>query len=228
MEISRSRRAPAGAAITPALVTAAALAALAGCSPSQGEQGASGQSETVYVANLAPLNTTVTGGAAAGEVTFTITGDSLTIATNASGVPKDIAHWQHFHGFTDGRQSACPGESADANGDGIVDLIETEPAAGTTMVPFNDDPAAMDVPRETYPKASATGTLEYRETVSLGALESAFGKAFEGGTLDLDKRVVFLHGVPSDTKLAGTVASLGPIPAHVTLPIACGEIARVK
>jgi hypothetical protein len=40
--------------------------------------------------------------------------------------------------------------------------------------------------------------------------------------------VVFIHRVPSATKLAASVASLGPIPAQVTLPIACGKIERAK
>ena len=221
--------------IAPALRAAAAIGAaaagLTACSPDQGKQAATADqaqtpAPTVYVAHLTAMNTSVTGTPAAGEVTFTITGDSLTIATDATGLPKDITHWQHFHGFKDGRDAACPAKTADANGDGIVDLIETEPAAGTTMVPFNDDPVAMDIPKDTYPKASDTGALQYRETVSLSALQAAFGKAFEGQQLDLDKRVVFLHGVPSDTKLASSVASLGPIPAQVTLPIACGEITR--
>ncbi|MCC6560573.1 MAG: hypothetical protein IT478_04385 [Xanthomonadales bacterium] len=48
------------------------------------------------------------------------------------------------------------------------------------------------------------------------------------GIIDLDRRVVFIHGVPGDTRLPSTVASLGPIPASVTLPIACGVIKRIK
>ena len=80
---------------------------------------------------------------------------------SASELPKDITHWQHFHGFTDDRQSACPAQSADANGDGIIDVVETEPAAGRTMVPFIGDPVGMAVPHGTYPNASATGTLEF-------------------------------------------------------------------
>jgi hypothetical protein len=189
---------------------------------------AGAQEPTVYVAKLVPLNTTITGKAAAGTVRFTVKGDSLTIATDATGLPKSITHWQHFHGFKDGRAAACPAQSADANRDGIIDLIETEPAAGTTMVPFIDNPVSMDVAHGTYPKATAAGALHYRQTVSLSALQEAFGKAFEGQKLDLDKRVVFLHGVPSDTKLPASVASLGPIPAQVTLPIACGKIARAR
>lgn len=78
------------------------------------------------------------------------------------------------------------------------------------MVPSNDDPVAMDIPRETYPTSTVAGTLRHEKTVSLAALEGAFGTAFDG------------------QGLAASVASLGPIPAHVTLPIACGEMNPVK
>ena len=118
---------------------------------------AGAQASEVYVAKLAPMNTAVTGKAAAGKVTFTVKGDSLTIATDATGLPKSITHWQHFHGFTDGKAAACPARSADANGDGIIDLTETEPAAGTTMVPLIDDPVSMDVAHGTYPTATRAG-----------------------------------------------------------------------
>jgi len=37
-----------------------------------------------------------------------------------------------------------------------------------------------------------------------------------------------LHGVALDTPLPSTVASLPGLPAQLTLPIACGEITRVK
>lgn len=223
METSQSERTVMGLVIAHTLLLAAAAAGLPAVAGAQ-----TGQSDAVYVARLAALNTTVTGQKAAGEATFTIKGDSLTIAVNASGVPKDIEHWQHFHGFTDGRAAACPTPSADANHDGIIDVVETGAAAGTTMVPFSGDPVSMDVPHGTYPKASATGTLQYRETVSLSALEAAFAKAFDGQKLDLDRRVVFIHGIPAASKLQASVASLGPIPAQVTLPIACGKITRVK
>jgi len=223
VESSQSERPVIGLVIAHTLLMAAAPAGLPAVAGAQ-----TGQSDAVYVARLDALNTTVTGSKAAGEATLTIKGDSLTIAVNASGVPKDIEHWQHFHGFTDGRAAACPAPSADANHDGIIDVVETGAAAGTTMVPFSGDPVSMDVPHGTYPKASATGTLQYRQTVSLSALEAAFAKAFDGQKLDLDRRVVFVHGIPAASKLQASVASLGPIPAQVTLPIACGKITRVK
>jgi hypothetical protein len=96
------------------------------------------------------------------------------------------------------------------------------------MVPFDDDPVAMDIGGGTYPKAGADGTFEYQKTVSLKDLDAAFAKAFGDKGLDLDRRVVFVHGILASTKLPASVASLGTIPARVTLPIACGEIKRVQ
>lgn len=96
------------------------------------------------------------------------------------------------------------------------------------MVPFDQDPAGMDVPHGNYPKAMADGSYEYRASVSLSALDAAFGKAFGGSKLDLDRRVLMIHGVPAKTALASTVASLGTIPAQTTIPIACGRIERAS
>ncbi len=182
----------------------------------------------VYVAQLQGMNSKVTGGPTTGEARFVVQGDSLTISVKVKGAPPSIVHWQHFHGFKDGKAASCPAQAADANRDGIIDLIETEPAAGTTMVPFDEDPAGMDVAHGTYPSASAGGTYEYHQVVSLKALDAAFGKAFGGAQIALDRRVIFIHGVPSATKLPASVVSLGPIPSQVTLPIACGRIERAK
>lgn len=182
--------------------------------------------EAVYVATLQPLNSDITGRDTTGQATLTVRGDELTIDIRVQDAPPNIEHWQHFHGFEDGRDARPARASDDKNGDGIVDLMETTPASGTTMVPFNDDPARMDVPTHDYPKADANGSYHYHKTVSLKELEAAFAKAFPGQTLDLDKRVIYLHGVASDTDLPDSVASLGDLPAHVTLPIATGKIHR--
>jgi hypothetical protein len=183
---------------------------------------------TVYVARLHPLNAKVTGLETAGEARFSITGDTLTITVNAQNLPPDIMHLQHFHGFKDNQDATCPTEAADVNNDGIVDLMETEPTSGTTMVPFHDDPASMEIVRGTYPKANAGGAFHYQQAVSLKDLEEAFAKAFPVRKLDLDRRVVFIHGTLESTQLPASAASLGTIPAQVTLPIACGEITQVQ
>jgi hypothetical protein len=183
-------------------------------------------SKTVYVAHLHPMNAKITKLQTTGEARFTVQGDSMTISIQVKDAAPRLTHWQHFHGFKDNRDATCATESADKNRDGIIDLIETEPASGTTMVPFIEDPVSMNVAEGTYPKASADGTYEYRRTVSLEALSAAFAKTFDGSKLDLDRRVVLIHGTPNT--LPKSVASLGPIPAQVTLPIACGTIERSK
>lgn len=209
-----------------ACLSAAVTAALALTAPLSGVAAEPGHA--MYEAQLAAMNSGVTGSKTTGTATFTVNGDDLTIRIKVKGASPDTVHWQHFHGFKDGTPAACPGPDADANHDGIIDLIETGKASGTTMVPFITDPASMDVAHGTYPTADADGNYTYTETVSLKALEAAFGKAFPGQKLDLAHRVVYIHGVPAATKLPDTVQSLGPIPAQVTLPIACGRIHAVS
>jgi len=185
-------------------------------------------SEATYKAELSSLNEMTTGSKASGEATFTISGDQLTILVTAKGVPPNMEHLQHFHGFVKGdRTSRCPTARDDKNGDGIIDMVETEPVAGTTMVPLHDDPVSMAIVNDTYPTAGADGSYSYEKRVSLKSLKAAFTKKFPGQRLDLDRRVVFLHGVPTATKLPATVASLDHIPSQVTLPIACGRIKKV-
>ncbi len=201
------------------VIACVAMAAVTACTSRQTE-GA----KTVYVAELHPMNTGVTGQRATGEARFTVQNDTLTIDITMKGVPPGVEHWQHFHGFKNDSTAGCPTAKADVNHDGIIDLIETEATSGTTMVPFNGDPAAMQVASNTYPIASDSGTYVYKKKVLLDTLKSAFNKAFGTSNLDLDHRVVFIHGVSADSALPPSVASLGTIPAHVTLPIACGKI----
>jgi hypothetical protein len=185
------------------------------------------KSRVVYVAHLHAINSKITGSHAGGEAQFIIRGDRLTIIVKAHGVPPDMLHLQHLHGFKDGRAASCATQAADVNHDGIVDLIETEPASGITMVPLTTDPVNMKIMTNTYPTASANGSYHYLKNISLKALQAAFTKTFDGQKLDLDHLVVFIHGVPATTKLPASVASLAGVPAQATLPIACGRIERL-
>ena len=189
--------------------------------------GTAQETDGTWSAELAPLNASAAGGETSGSATLTLSGDTLAITLDAKGTPPGIMHLQHLHGFVAGDQAAhCPGADADANGDGIIDLIETEPLAGTTMVPLHADPVSLEIVADSYPTAAADGSYHYAQSVSLAALNDAIGKAFPGQKLDLERRVIFLHGVAESAQLPGTVQSLAGVPAHVTLPIACGEIRR--
>lgn len=209
------------------LVSAAALLGLISGCASTTASAPKTSDVAVYAGTLHAMNTGVTGAATTGKVKLVVKGDTLTAHVIVKNAPPNIVHWQHFHGFKDGTEAVCPTSASDANGDGIVDLIETHPTSGKTMVPFIKNPASMDVAHGTYPTASAAGDYHYQESMPLTQLEDVFTEKF-GSDLDLGSRVVFIHGVPADSSLPSSVASLGPIPAHVTLPIACAALKRVQ
>lgn len=195
------------------------------------EQAKTGSQDSViatYVANLEPLNTNITKMNTTAQARFVMTKDSLLVTIDVKDAPPGIEHWQHFHGFTDNKAATCATAANDANGDGIIDVVETESVSGTTMVPFNDKTEEMDVGSDTYPKADSDSGYHYETRISLEKLRASFKKAFGDSTLDLDRRVLYIHGVPENSNLPKSVASIGDIPANVTIPIACGKIEKLK
>lgn len=178
-----------------------------------------------FVAKIVPLNEAKIGTAAHGNASFDIEGDQLKISIEMWDTPAGIQHWEHFHGFPDGQDAAIATMTQDVNGDGFVDLPETEPVSGTTMVPFNDAPADMNIPNDEYPVADDQGHFAYTKLVPLSKLSANFKAAFNDTELALDKRVIYIHGVPSGLNLPASVAGeVGHYDAHVTLPIAVGKI----
>ena len=183
---------------------------------------------TVYHADLMPLNASV-GGGAQGTVTFSVNGDKLTIDAHVKGLHPAGMHMIHIHGFTTGdRAATCASAARDKNGDGVIDLAETEPVSGTTLIPFTDDPAGLKVPSDKYPVANAQGDFTYKQTASLKQLNAALKKDLSINGVQLDKRVIYVHGVPDTPPLPATAASLPGVPAAMTLPVACGVIRASK
>lgn len=88
-----------------------------------------------YIAKIGPLNAEKIACSPHGTATFTEDEeqDTLHIMIEMFDTPANIEHQQHFHGFPDGKATM----DNDLNGDGFVDLPETELVLGTTMVPFN-------------------------------------------------------------------------------------------
>lgn len=206
----------------------AASQAIAQPVPGPSEAETADEMREIYIAPLQPLNANVTGAEPIGLATFIIRGDEMGIYVIAEGLPPGMAHLQHYHGFTEGGEAECPTEAADTNSDGVVDLIETQATAGRTLVPFHDDPASLEglLATDRFPTAT-NGVIDYRETVSVQALESSLQSQYAIDDLSLDERVVFLHGVGPDTNLPDSAQSIADVPAGTTLPIACGEIVRV-
>ena len=178
-----------------------------------------------YIAKIKPINADKIETQAHGIATFSENGNSLYIHVEMFDTSANIEHWEHFHGFPDGKQAHVPTLMQDVNHDGFIDLPETEAVSGTTMVPFDDAPQERSIPHDGYPVADKYGHYEYDKDVPLKDLQAKFRRAFGSDDLQLDKRVVYVHGVPADLKLPSSVAGNAmSYDAHTTLPIAAGEI----
>lgn len=181
-------------------------------------------SATSYEAELQPVNSKVIDGKAAGKVSFERTGSQLLVTVTTKGLEPKLMHLQHLHGSRDGMEARCAPESADANDDEFVDLIETHRYSGVTLFPLHDDPPSLEIKTDTYPTSDADGAYTYEQTVDWDELSEAVADEYDLDDLDLDRMVVYVHGVPDDFELPDSVASLPGVPAQVTLPIACAEL----
>ena len=59
---------------------------------------------TKYRAKIKPLNAAKIGTEAHGYIEFTTEGDNLHIKLEMFDTPANIQHWEHFHGFPDGKR----------------------------------------------------------------------------------------------------------------------------
>lgn len=181
------------------------------------------QADAAFTAEFQAVNPQLTTNDVSGQAILTIAGDDLRITLIAKGMPAGM-RLAHIHGFITEQASSCPAADADVNGDGIVDLIETEPSAGVTLIPFNADPAGLKILSDSYPISSADGLVIYQATLSLAALNDAIAAEYDIANLNLADRVIFIHGVADEVMLPDTVQSLPNVPARVTVPIACGKL----
>ena len=181
----------------------------------------------IYRAEILPLNADKIGTSAHGDVEFTIDGDNLHIKLEMFDTPENIRHWEYFHGFPDGKEADIP---TMGHHDGFIDLPETEVVSGTTMVPLDAAPHKMCIPNNNYPVADKTGYYSYEKNVPYHELLAKFKEAFGDDSLQLDKRVVYIHGVPNSLELPDTVGGKinDKYDQHVTLPIAAGKIRKVE
>lgn len=91
---------------------------------------------TKYIAIIKALNEDKIGCSPHGTAEFIENGDKLHIKVEMFDTPKNIEHWEHFHGFPNGKEANVPTMAQDINHDGFIDLPETEAVSGTTMVPL--------------------------------------------------------------------------------------------
>lgn len=188
------------------------------------------QDEGTYRAVLSPLNTSVAG-ETAGTVEVVISGDNVSVKSSVTGSPRGVKHRQNIM-----VGSACP--TADTNADTFIDIPETVATTGQILIPLDSDLSEQLNGIDYGPIANGSGNYVYRRSTTLTRMladlnspdpdtTDAIEKLPLGSNLNLDGRVVLIHGVARSTNLPDTVGSVGDLEAEDALPIACGTLVRV-
>lgn len=186
---------------------------------------------TAYSADLVELN----GSGASGTATATVSedGESVTVTVDASDLDLDFVHAMHIHGIYDGdlsddpaagefARSICPDMSDDADGDGVLTVLEGAPKYGGVQVSLTtegDTSADSALAVERYPAGT---TIDYERTIPLpNALKDELAAVH-----------VVVHGTDTDDsgdESADLASSLDPsLPVDATAPALCGTLTAVS
>jgi hypothetical protein len=183
---------------------------------------ASAQAPTAYTANLSQANES----GASGTVTIQLEGTTADIRIDGRGFFDGFPHAIHLHGEPGG-DNVCgplnPGDAgfdeADADGDGIISVVEGVPSYGGVAVSLTtagdtSPDSALAVDR--FPTSS---TLDYRRTIELP----------QDVADDLSTLHVVVHAADLDGSGEigdfGTPSSLDPdLDIEATVPAACGQL----
>lgn len=220
----------------------ASLFALAACGGGSGSSSSSKQNENaelqedndqgIYRAVLSPVNKKLVANTT-GTIEVRIDGDEVVIESTVAGAPSGVKHFQNIM-----TSSECPTEASDANGDGVVDIMEGSASFGKILVPLDSNISDQLLGNDFGPIANGAGAYVYRKSTSFAQMmadlnaedpdkEDFFAKLSPTETLRLSKRVVVVHGVSRNSDLPATVATLGDAAADQLIPIACGKLVKV-
>ena len=171
-------------------------------------------------ANLEPV--ALNGVQASGSAMVQVNGNRIDVSMAASGLLADMPHAAHIH-FGAGARQECPAAGDDANGNGIINTAEGEPAYGPIVVSLTktgdtSPDSALAVERfDTAPG----GELTY-ERGSITVSPEVASAVASGGA------AVVVHGVDHNGsgKYDGKRKSeLDPkLPAEATDPAVCGVL----
>jgi hypothetical protein len=175
--------------------------------------------------------TTLNGSGVTGEaiIGYDERADSITVAISASGLEPNQTHIQHIHGFAAGGDAMTPPPTADADGDGFVELAEGLPFYGEILL----DLATDHENGSGGDNGHSHGGLAGFPTAPDGNIFFVESYDLPAGLLTtdpmLDLREIVIHGltVPAGPG-AGTDGEIdGTAGYKLVLPIASGELVEV-
>ncbi len=160
--------------------------------------------------------------------------DEVKVSIRGMNMAEGISHPQFLY-----EARSCPTMDDDTNEDGVLDQVEVLEATEGILVPFDDDLTEQISATNVFPMSSSEGSYEYEEKASLSAMlrdlretdenfDDHYIKLSEDEELELEGKIVILHGVSATALLPQTVASEGELAVHETVPIACGVVERIN
>lgn len=169
---------------------------------------------------------------AGGEFTISIKDDVFMAESQVNGVHGGMKHYQEV---LTGEE--CPDENADANFDGVIDVMEASAVSGNTLLPL-DSHLNTQVEGITYgPIANEGGYYFYRRSSSFSLLmedllsydddpEDHLMKLAPPTKLTLSKKVIMVYGLSPEVELPESVQGRAGLSPHESTPVLCGRLKR--
>lgn len=219
--------------LTPLLIGTCLLTLVAACGSDDDDSGSGAapqeeqQQDGQFTVTLAPVGNNVEG-TPSGVGGFSISGDDFRAFMTVTGAPTAV-HNQHVHIGT-----RCPSATDDTNQDGFIDIVEATTPSGGALIPLDDDLVSQSAGGD-FPRGA---NYVYDESTSFQAMvqdlrlpdpdpADAVVKLGADDPLNIDGKVVIVHGVPATQELPDTVKGLGSLGPQEALPVLCGVITRV-
>ncbi|WP_238547915.1 VPLPA-CTERM sorting domain-containing protein [Meridianimarinicoccus roseus] len=174
------------------------------------------------------------GGSGRADLVFDSLANTLWVRVQGGGFAPDMLHVQHIHGRFDDMgnpiDSVSPTLADDADGDGVVELLEGLPQYGGILLSlFDEDAAAMGDPFDGFPSAG-NGIIDFAYTYDLGT-SGAFADGISPADLfPLELREIVIHGAFLDPGIGGVGNEMAGNPLFDNggysnfVPVAAGEI----
>lgn len=130
----------------------------------------------------------------------------------------------------------CPTAADDTNADGIIDAKEGEAVYGGIYFPLDGDLATQSSHDGEFPVGDIYGNYIWARVTKFSTFIQDLRAASSGDgyfklgskePMDLEGRVVVVHGVDASADLPATVRSAGRSANYQALPIVCGVISKV-
>lgn len=132
--------------------------------------------------------------------------------------------------------SRCPTVTDDKNSDGIIDAAEGEAVYGKVYFPLDGDLTSQSSHDGEFPVGDVYGNYVWSKVTTFSSFiqdmrsplaNDGYHKLVAGQPLDIEGKVVVIHGVDEATDLPATVGTINRIVPYQTLPIVCGVIKKV-